>query len=67
MTRHFDKQTQLKEEILEEVGRIDNSENEDGWKIDGQDGVQDSSLQDKGHLDSFIPVSRVDVCERPKM
>ena len=57
----------LKEKILEEVGRIHNGENEDGGKVDCEDGIQDSSLEDQGHLDSFIPVSGVDICEGPKM
>ena len=57
----------LEEEVLEEVGRVDYGEDEDGRQIDGQDGVQDSSLEDQGHLDSFVPVGVVDVCERPEM
>ena len=67
LIQSFDSQTQLKEEVLEEVGRINNGENEDGWKVDSQDGIQDPSLEDQGHLDSFIPVSGVDICERPKI
>ena len=57
----------LEEEVLEEVGRVDYGEDEDGGKVDGQDGVQDSSLEDQGHLDSLVPVGGVDVCERPEM
>ena len=57
----------LEEEVLEEVGRVDYGEDKDGRQVDGQDGVQDSSLEDQGHLDSFVPVGGVDVCERPEM
>ena len=61
MTNH------LKEEILEEVGCVDNGENKYGGKVDCEDGIQDSSLEHQPHLDSFGPVGRVDICERPKI
>ena len=57
----------LKEEIFEEIGSIDDDEDKHSGQVDGQDGVQDSSLEDQGHLDSFVPVGGVDVCERPEM
>ena len=64
---HVHRDYRFKEKGLEEVGGIDNDENEHCGQIDCQDGIQDSSLEDQGHLDSFVPVGVVDVCERPEM
>ena len=55
----------LKEEILEEVGCVDNDEDQHGWQVDGQDGVQDPTLEDNGHLDARVHIAGIVVSERP--
>ena len=57
--------SRLEEEVLEEVGGVDDDEHKDGGQIDGQDGVQDPSLQDQRHLDASIDVALVVVRQRP--
>ena len=55
----------LEEEVLEEVGRVDDDEHENGGQVDGQDGVQDPPLEDDGHLDAGVDVAGVVVRQRP--
>ena len=44
----------LEEEILEEVGGVDDDEDEHSGQVDCQDGIQDPPLEDNGHLDSWV-------------
>ena len=57
--------TQLKEEVLEEVGGVDDDENQDGGQVDCQDGIQDPPLQYQGHLDASINVAGVVIRQSP--
>ena len=42
----------FKKEIFEEVCSIDNDEDEDGWKVDGEDSIVNSSLQNNFYMNS---------------
>ena len=55
----------LEEEVLEEVGCVDDDEDKDSGKVDGEDGIQKPSLEDDCHLDSQIHVVRVLVGQGP--
>ena len=50
---------------MKEVGGIDNGEDKQGWKVNGQDGIQYPSLQDQDHLDSVFHHARIVVCKGP--
>ena len=43
----------LKKEGLEEVGCVDNDEDEDGGEVGGHDLVDDPSLEDDDHVDAL--------------
>ena len=51
---------------LEEVGGVDDGEDEDGGQVDGEDGIEQSPLQDQGHLKACVRVARILVGQRPK-
>ena len=55
----------LKEKSFEEVGGVDNDEDQHGGQVDSQDGVQDPALEDDGHLDACVHVACVVVRQRP--
>ena len=46
--------TNLKEEFLEEVCGVDNGEDEDGWKVDGEDRIENPASENDFQLDSFV-------------
>ena len=50
---------------MKEVGGIDNGEDKQGWKVNGQDGIQYPSLQDQDHLDAVFHHARIVVCKGP--
>ena len=55
----------LEEEVLEEVGGIDDGEHEDGGKVDGEDRVEETSLEHHRHLQTRVCVTRVLVRQSP--
>ena len=55
----------LEEEVLEEVGGVDDGEHEDGGKVDGEDRVEESSLEHHRHLQARVCVARVLVRQSP--
>ena len=55
----------LEEEVLEEVGGIDDGEHEDGGKVDGEDRVEETSLEHHRHLQARVCVARVLVRQSP--
>ena len=55
----------LEEEVLEEVGSIDDGEHEDGGKVDGEDRVEETSLEHHRHLQARVCVARVLVRQSP--
>ena len=61
----YEIEDKLEEEVLEEVGGIDNDEDEHRGQIDCQDCIQDSSLEDDRHLDSRGHIAGVVVGQRP--
>ena len=61
----YEIEDKLEEEVLEEVGGIDNDEDEHRGQIDCQDCIQDPSLEDDGHLDSRGHITGVVVGQRP--
>ena len=63
--KFYEIEDKLEEEVLEEVGSIDNGENEHRGQIDCQDCIQDSSLEDDRHLDSRGHIAGVVVGQRP--
>ena len=62
---HVHRDYRFKEKGLEEVGGIDNDENEHCGQIDSQDRIQDSSLEDDRHLDAGVNITGVVVGQRP--
>ena len=56
----------LEEEALEEVGGIDDGENEHGGEVDGEDGVQQPPLEHQGHLQTRVCVACIVVGQRPE-
>ena len=46
--------TNLKEEFLEEVCSVDNGEDEDGWKVDSEDRIENPASENDFQLDSFV-------------
>ena len=50
---------------LEEVGGIDDDENEHRGQVDSQDGVQDSPFENDCHLDARVHVAGIVVSQRP--
>ena len=50
---------------LEEVSGIDDGEDEDGGEVDGEDGVEQPSLEDQGHLQTCVCVACILVVEGP--
>ena len=61
----YEIEDKLEEEVLEEVGGIDNDEDEHRGQIDCQDCIQDSSLEDDRHLYARSKVTGVLVGQRP--
>ena len=57
----------LEEEVLEEVGGIDDGEDEDGGEVDGEDGAHQSSSQHKYKFDPIVMVFGVDKIQLPKV
>ena len=55
----------LEEEVLEEVGGIDDGEHQDGGKVDGEDRVEETSLEHHRHLQARVCVARVLVRQSP--
>ena len=55
----------LEEEVLEEVGGVDDGEHEDGGKVDGEDRVEETSLEHHRHLQARVCVARVLVRQSP--
>ena len=51
---------------LEEVGGIDDGEDEDGGEVDGEDGVQQPPLEHQRHLQAGVGVACIVVGERPE-
>ena len=47
----------LKKEILEEVCWIDNDEDKDGWKVSGEDGIINSSLECNYDMNSIFNIT----------
>ena len=47
----------LKEEALEEVGGIDDGENEHGGEVDGEDGVEQPPFEHQCHLQTCVCVA----------
>ena len=63
--KFYEIEDKLEEEVLEEVGGIDNDEDEHRGQIDCQDCIQDSSLEDNRHLYTRSKVTGVLVGQRP--
>ena len=61
----YEIEDKLEEEVLEEVGGIDNDEDEHRGQIDWQDCIQDSSLEDDRHLDAGVNITGIVVGQRP--
>ena len=61
----YEIEDKLEEEVLEEVGGIDNDEDEHRGQIDCQDCIQDPSLEDDRHLDAGVNITGVVVGQRP--
>ena len=55
----------LEEEVLEEVGGVDDGEHQDGGKVDGEDCVEETSLEHHRHLQASVCVARVLVRQSP--
>ena len=55
----------LEEEVLEEVGGVDDGEHEDGGKVDGEDCVEKTSLEHHCHLQARVCVARILVRQSP--
>ena len=51
---------------LEEVGGVDDGEDEDGGEVDGEDGVQQPPLEHQRHLQAGVGVACIVVGERPE-
>ena len=66
LSKDFHPETQLKEEALEEVGGVDDGEDEDGGEVDGEDGVEEPPLEHQRHLQTRVSVACVVVGERPE-
>ena len=66
LSKDFHPETQLKEEALEEVGGVDDGEDEDGGKVDGEDGVEEPPLEHHRHLKTRVCVAGILVGERPE-
>ena len=56
----------LEEEALEEVGSIDDGENEHGGEVDGEDGVEQPPLEHQCHLQTRVCVACIVVGQRPE-
>ena len=50
---------------LEEVGGVNDGEDEDGGEVDGEDGVEEPPLEDQRHLQSRVCVACIVVGKRP--
>ena len=50
---------------LEEVGGVDDGEDEDGGEVHGEDGVEQPSLEDQGHLQTCVGVACILVGKGP--
>ena len=55
----------LEEEVLEEVGGIDDGEDEDGGEVDCEDGAHQSSSQHKHKLNTIIRVGGINEVKVP--
>ena len=56
----------IKDFILEEVGGVDDGEDEDGGKVDGEDGVEEPPLEHHRHLQTQVCVAGILVGECPE-
>ena len=51
---------------LEEVGGVNDGEDEYGGEVDGEDGVEEPPLEHQRHLQACVGVAFIVVCERPE-
>ena len=47
----YEIEDKLEEEVLEEVGGIDNDEDQESWEVHSENSIQDPPLQNNCHLD----------------